>query len=162
MGKSQGNLPYWFHAAENVVFANHVRCPPVQTFHYSTGNFRVHVSVTFLINGDERPLLMGCFLKCLEMSPFRWRGFRKCTINRLNHTFIQTGNVFTNSALIPSINLFRLQLHSCKFYLGNFEETFICFMPFVHTQSTSKSKSAYFCLSHMCTAFKSGFIKFRH
>ena len=45
-------------------------CPPVKSFHNSIANFRIHASVTFLVNGDERPLLMGCFLKCLETSPF--------------------------------------------------------------------------------------------
>ena len=45
-------------------------CPPVQSFHNNTANFRVHASVTFLVNSDKRPLLMGCILNHLEMSPF--------------------------------------------------------------------------------------------
>ena len=37
-----------------------------------------------------------------------------------------------------------------------------CFVPFAHTQSTSGSKSAYFCLPHMHNASKTNFSKFRH
>ena len=122
MGKSQGNVhcapPLLIqHSCEHCLQIT-LNCLPVQSYHNSTANFRVHASVTFLVNGDERPLLMGCFLKHLEMSPFHWRGFRKCTINRLNHTFPQTQNVFTYGALIPSINLFSLQLHGCNLLFG--------------------------------------------
>ena len=45
-------------------------------------------------------------------------------------------------------------------------ETFFCFVSFTHAQSTSRSKSAYFCLLRMCNAFKSAFKsafgKFQH
>ena len=75
-------------------------CPPVQSFHNTTANFRVHASVTFLVNGGERPLLMVCFLKRLETSPFRKRWFCRCVIDRLGHTFHRTENIFTNGALI--------------------------------------------------------------
>ena len=37
-----------------------------------------------------------------------------------------------------------------------------CFVSFVHTHSTSKSKSAYICLSRMRNASKHGFSKFWH
>ena len=60
-------------------------------------------SVTFLINSDKRPLLIVCFLKHLEMSPFHWRRFCKFAINRLCHDFPWTRNFFTNGALIPKI-----------------------------------------------------------
>ena len=39
---------------------------------------------------------------------------------------------------------------------------FFCFVSFTHTQSTSESKSAYFCLLRMRIASKSGFSKFQH
>ena len=78
-------------------------CPPAQSFCNSTANFRVHTSVTYLINGHERPLLMGCFLKCLEISPFGWRWFCGRAINTLSQTFLWTRNIFTNDALIPQI-----------------------------------------------------------
>ena len=50
-------------------------CPLVQSFQNGTANFRVHTSLTFLINGDERPLLMGCFLKRLKRLLFTGDGF---------------------------------------------------------------------------------------
>ena len=75
-GKSQGNV----HCAPPLIPRSWERClpitldcPPVQSYHNSTVNCRVHASDTFLVNGDERPLLMVCFLIRLEMSPFFWR-----------------------------------------------------------------------------------------
>ena len=136
-------------------------CPPVQSFHYSTANFRVHASVTFLINGDERPLLMVCFLKCLEASLFRWKQFCRCMINRLGHDFPQTQNIFTNGTLILKIYS-ACSFADTMFSSGNFGEIFSCFMSFAHMQSTSKSKYAYFYLSHTHKASKSGSVKFQH
>ena len=74
--------------------------PPVQSFHNSAANFRVHTSVTFLVYGDERTLLIVCFFKCLETSHFRWRWFCRCTINRLRHAFPCTWKVFTRGGMI--------------------------------------------------------------
>ena len=102
---------------------------------------------------------MGCILKRLETSPFCWRWFCRCAIIRLCHAFPWTWNIFTNGALIPTIYL------ACSFVdamlcLRNFGETFFCSLSFAHVQSTSVSKSAYFCLSHMRTTSKTGFGKF--
>ena len=83
--------------------------PPVQSFHNITVNFRVHARVIFLVNGGERPLLMVCFLKRLETSPFRKRWFCRCAINKLCHAFRCTQNVFTNGTLIP------IYLSACSF-----------------------------------------------
>ena len=148
MGKSQGNLPYWFCAAENVVFAYHVRCPPVQTFHNSIGNFRVHGKVTFLANGDERPLLMGCFLKRLEKSTFPWRRLCRCAIDRLGHAFPRTLNIFTNSP--DSKDLFGLQLHGCNVLLGKFGETFFCFVSFVSSGTKASATLGENRRGHVC------------
>ena len=55
-------------------------CPPVQSFHNTTANFKVHASITFLVNGGARLLLMVYFLKHLETSPFHWGRFCRCMI----------------------------------------------------------------------------------
>ena len=104
---------------------------------------------------------MGCFLKCLEMCPFSWRRFCRCAINRLGHAFPQTQNIFTNGTLIPKIYS-ACSFADAMFSSGNFQESFFYFMSFAHAQSTSESKSAYFCLSCMRTMSKRGFVKFRH
>ena len=90
------------------LFANHaldLYCLPVQLFHNSAANFRVHASVNFLVYGDQRPLLKPCFLKCLETSPFCWWWFCRCMINRLSHALQSTRNILTNGALITKIYL---------------------------------------------------------
>ena len=96
-------------------------CLPVWSFHNSTANFKVHASVTFLVYGDERPLLMVCFLKCLEKSPFYWRWFCRCEINRPSHVFPHTQNLFTNGTLVLKIYL-ACSFMDVKFSLGNFGE----------------------------------------
>ena len=55
-------LPYPFCAAENTCLPITLDYLPVQSFHNSTANYRVHKSVTFLVYGDKRPLLMVYFL----------------------------------------------------------------------------------------------------
>ena len=120
--------------------------PPVQSYHHSTANFRVHASVTFLVYGDERPLLMVCFLKRLETSPFCWSRFCRCVINRLGHAFPRTRNIFTNGAMILKIYL-ACSFTDAMFSSGNFGETSFCFVSFPHAHSTSENKSAYFCFS---------------
>ena len=104
-----------------------LNCPPVQSFHNSTANFRVHARVTFLINSDERPLLMVCFLKHLETSPFRLRQFCRCPITRLDHAFSRTWNILTNGAPIPKIYL-ACSSTDVMFSSVNFRETFFCFL----------------------------------
>ena len=106
-------------------------------------------------------LLMVCFLKCLETSPFRWKQFCRCAINRLGHAFPQTRNIFTNGTLILKIYL-ACSFADAMFSSGNFGETFFCFVSFAYTQSTSEIKSAYFYLSRMRNTSKSGFGKFWH
>ena len=102
-------------------------CLPVLSL---TANFRVHARVTFLVCGDERPLLKVCFLKRLKTSLFHWRWFGWCTINRLSHTFPRAQNVSANVGLILELYLacsfadvlfsklqkifFRLQLSGCS------------------------------------------------
>ena len=101
-----------------------LNCPPVQSFHNSSVNFRIHASVTFLLNGDERPLLMVRFLKHLETSPFHWRWFCGCVINRLGHAFPRTWNIFTNGTLILKIYS-AYNFADVMFSSGNFVETFL-------------------------------------
>ena len=124
-------------------------------------NLRVHTSVTFLVIGDERPLFMVRFLRHLETSPFHWRQFCRCVINRLGHAFPRTRNIFTNGALIPKIYS-ACSFEDAMFSSGNFGETSLCFVSFAHVQSTSKSKSAYFYLLPLHNASKSGFGKSWH
>ena len=72
---------------------------------------------------NERPLLMVCFLKCLETSPFRWRWFCRCAINRPCHAFPLTRKIFTNGALVPKIYS-ACSFVDAMFSSGNFRETF--------------------------------------
>ena len=104
---------------------------------------------------------MVCFLKCLETSPFCGRWFCRCAINRLGHAFPWTRNIFTNGTLILKIYS-ACSFADTMFSSGNFGEIFSCFMSFAHMQSTSKSKSAYFYLSHIWNMSKMGFGKFQH
>ena len=50
----------------------------------------------------------------------------------------------------------------CDVLFQKIQQSYFCFVSFVHVQSTSKSKSAYFCLSCMRNMSNSGFGKFRH
>ena len=128
MGKSQGNLqcapPLLIPRSWERCLPITLDCPPVQSFHSTTANFKVHASVIFLVNGGKRPLLMVYFPKRLETSPFHCRRFCRYTINRLGHDFPWTRNIFTNGALIPKI------YSACSFADGmfsseNFGKTFL-------------------------------------
>ena len=118
-------------------------CLPVQSFHNATANFRVHVSVIFLVNGGERPLLKVYFLKHLEMSPFRWRWFCRCPINRLSHAFRHTQNVSTNGTLILIYSACSfaetseklLLLHVFRAHAEHFQEKF-CIISVFRTCTT--------------------------
>ena len=126
-----------------------LNCPPVKLFHNTTANFRVHASVTFLISSGERPLPMVYFLKHLETSPFHWRWFCKCAINRFCHAFRHAGNIFKNGALIPS-------------YLAcSFVETSVLGLSCMRRALLTVNLH-YFCLSRMRNASKSDFGKFQH
>ena len=125
-------------------------CPPVLSFHNSTANFRLHASVPFLVNGDIRPLLMVCFLKHLEMSPFRWRRFCRCTINRLGHAFPRTWNIFTNGALILKI-YWACSFADAMFSSGNFRKLFLLCVFCAHTEHSREQICIYlFCACAMC------------
>ena len=95
------------------------------------------------------------------MSPFHWRQFCRCMINRPSHAFPWTQNVFTNCSLILTIYS-SCSFMDAMFSTGNFGETFSCFMSFTHAHSTSVGKSAYLCFSRTHTMSKSGFGKFQH
>ena len=139
-----------------------LNCPPVKSLHNSSVSFRVHASVTFLVNEDERQLLMVCFFKRLETCPFHWRRFCRYVISRLGNAFPRIQNIFTNGTLISKIYS-AYSFADAMYSSGNIGETFFfCFVSFAHAQSTSKCKSAYFCHSCMCTVSKSGFSKFWH
>ena len=77
-----------------------LNCLPVQSFHNSTANFRVHASVTFLVFSDERLLLMVLCLERLKTSLFPWIWLGRCTIIGLSQTFPLTQNMFIDGALI--------------------------------------------------------------
>ena len=150
MGKSQGNLhcapPLPIPCTWECCLPITLDCPPVQSFHNTTVNFRVHAHVTFLVNGGERPLLMVYFLKRLKTSPFCWRWFCSCTINRLRHAFHCTRNISTNGALIPiywacsfTDALDKLIL-LCVFHARaeHFQEQICIFLSFAHVQRVKK------------------------
>ena len=122
-----------------------LKCPPVQSFHNTTANFRVHASVAFLVNSDERPLLMVYFLKCLETSPFRWRWFCRCAINRLGHAFYCTQNVFTNGVLIP--------IYSACSFVETSEKLLLLCLSCMY-RAILRVNLYYFCLSRMRNASK--------
>ena len=93
---------------------------------------------------------MGCCLKRLETSPFHWRWFCRCAINRLGHAFPQTRYIFTNGALIPTICLAwsfaDAMLSSGNFFLlhviraraEHFQEKIWIFLSFVHVHRFQK------------------------
>ena len=60
-----------------------------------------------------------------------------------------------------SEELFDLQLRGSNVLFGKVQRNF-CFVSFTHVQSTSESKSAYFCLSRMRNVSKSGFGTFQY
>ena len=133
-------------------------CLTVQSFHNSTTNFRVHTSVTFLINSDERLLLMVFFLEHLKTSLFHWKQFGRCVISRPSHAFPLTQNILAHSALM----LLGLKLRGYSVLFRKLWRNFFCFMSLTHAQSTSQNKSACFCLLHMRNVSISGFSKFRY
>ena len=136
-------------------------CLPGQSFHNSTANFRVHTSVTFLVNGDERPLLMVCFLKRLETSPCRWRWFCRRTINRLCHAFPRTQNIFTNGALIPK-TYSTCSFADAMFSSGNFRETLVLHRVFRARAEHFQEQICIFLSFAHAQCVQSGFSKFRH
>ena len=60
-----------------------------------------------------------------------------------------------------SNDLLSLQLCGCNVLFWKLRRNFFCFLSFAQAQSTSKSKSTYFCLSQLDVS-KSGFSKFQH
>ena len=88
-----------------------------QQYRELESSFKCHLP----LNSEERPLLMVCFLKRLEMSPFHERWFCKCMINRLCHAFPRTQNILTNDAPIPKIYS-ASSFVDAMFSSGNFGE----------------------------------------
>ena len=72
-----------FHTAQKA--ADHAQLPVSPIFHNSTMNFRVHASVTFLINGDNAT--QGYAFLNISKPPFPWRWCCRRAINRLGHAF---------------------------------------------------------------------------
>ena len=101
--------------------------------------------------------VLGCFPKRLEMSPFPWRQFCRCTFNSLGHAFPQTQNVFTNGAMIPTIYL------ACCFADPMFSLEKLFFAPCLsYICRALRRAKLHISLSHMCTRSKTGFSKFWH
>ena len=141
-GKSQGNLccaPLLIPCSWERCLPITFDCPQVQTFHNTTANFKVNASVTFLVNGGDRPLLMVYFLKCLETYPFRWRWFCRCAINRLGHAFCRTQNIFTKGTLIPIYS-------ACSFAETSGKLLLLCVFH-THARALPRVNLHYFCLS---------------
>ena len=95
------HLPYRFRAAENAVCRSRSTVHKFKLFTTLLQTSKLTQVSAFSSTAHERPLLKVYFLKRLEMSPFCWRWFCWCTINRLGHAFRCTQNIFTNRTLIP-------------------------------------------------------------
>ena len=149
MGRSQGNLhcapPLPMPCRWERCLPITLNCPPVRSYHSTTANFRVHESVAFLVNGGERPLLMVYFFKRLEPSPFPWRWFYRCAINRLGHAFHCTQNIFTNGALIPIYSAWNFGGTSSASRLSRtrtaLQRVHLHYSSFVHVQHVPKLTS---------------------
>ena len=76
---------------------------------------------------------MGWFIKHLETSPFCWRQFCRCTINRLGHAFPWTWNIFTNGTLIPT-TYSACSYADAIFFSWNFRETFLLHVFCAHAE----------------------------
>ena len=73
-------------------------------------------------------------------------------LSLVHETFLQMSPWFRD--------LFGLLLHGSNVLFRKLRRSFFCFMSFMHARSASENKSAYFCLSWMRNASKSGFGKF--
>ena len=165
MGKSQGNL----HCAPPLMIPHcwepclpiMLDCLPVQSFHNSTMNFRVHASVTFLSTVTKGHFSWYAFLNVWKRLRFTGEGSAGVrSVDSALLCFIHEMFFFTNGCP-NSEDLFGLQLSRCDVLFRTLQRNLFSFMSFMHVQSTSKSKSAYFCPSHTRNASKSGFGKFR-
>ena len=90
--------------------------------------------------------------KCLLFAGDGFEGARSIdsAVLSLEHkTFLQMAHWFWRSIQLAASWMW------CSLW-----ETFFCFVDFVHTQNTSESKSAYFCLLRVHNVSKSGFGKF--
>ena len=121
---------------------------PVKSFYNNTANCRVHASITFLVYGDERPLLVVCFLEGLEVSPFQWRRFYRYVNNRLSHAFSCKQNVFYKWCP-DSKDLIGMQLHGCDVLFRKLQRNFFCFRFFAQAHSTSEA-TLHISLFHAC------------
>ena len=144
-------LPYWFRVAEKAVCRSHSTVR--QSNHIITANFRVHASVTFLTNGDERPFLMVAFLNVWKRLLFTGDGFsgaRSIDSAMLFldfETFLQMAPWFQRSihlaALWMRCSLWETPeklLLLCVFHAGteHFRKQICIFLSFAHAQCVQK------------------------
>ena len=139
MGKSQGIL----HCAPPIpILCSWERClpimfdcPPVQSFHNTTANFRVHASVTFSSTVAKDHFSWCTFLNIWKHLLFAGDGFGgvrskdSAMFSIVCETFSQMAPWFQSTRLAASLKLQR---------------NLFCFVSFVHAQSTSESKFALF------------------
>ena len=92
------------------------------------------------LNGDERPLLMVCFLK-------HWRWLCRCTIKTRLRFPSYTKRFYKWH--LDSKNLFGLELPRCDVLSGKLHRNCFCFVFFELVQSTSESKFAYLSFTHV-------------
>ena len=124
-------------------------------------NFKVHSSTIFLVIGDERPLLMLCFFKCLETLLFAGDSFCRCAINRLGHAFPPTQDIFTNAILIPKIYL-ACSCVDAMFSSRNFGETFLFASCLSRTHRALPRANLHISVFRACTSCPKVASKFRH
>ena len=138
------HLPCQFCTAENAVFRS--QSTVSQSIHFTTA-LRTSESTQvspFLSVAIERPFLMACFLKSLQTSPFTGDGLAGVRSKDLAMlSYIR--KTFFHKCSPDSAALFGFQLCRCDVLFTKLWRNF-CFVSFAHTQSTFKSKSAYFCL----------------
>ena len=103
-----------------------------------------------MVTKGQRWHLVGCFLKCLETSPFCWRWFCMYAINRFGHAFLWTWNIFMNGTLILTIYS-TCSFTDAMFSSGNFGETF--FAPCLsHTRRALLRGNLHISVFRACTS----------
>ena len=131
-----------------------LNCLPVQSFHNSTANFKVDASVTFLVYGDERPLLMVSFLKHLKTSPFCWRWSCRYTTAILSLTH----KMF--SKMVPWFwKCLQLAAFWMQWFLRNTSEKFLLHVFHTHAEHYLHVSVFHECLTHLKAALISSSTK---
>ena len=132
-------------------------CPPVQSFHNSTVNFRVHAVSPFSSTVTKGHFSRNAFLNIWKRLLFTGESFAGVW------SIDSAMPSFEHETFLQMVPWFWWSIQLAASWMQRFlRETFFCFVSFVHAQGTSKSKSAYLCLLCMCTMSKSGFGMFRH